>query len=552
MSTSINTNIAAYYSQTNLRASSSSTESSIARLSSGNKIIKASDDVAGLSVGTSLRTAVNTLKTAYANTQQASSLLQVADGGLSNVTEILQRQKSLATQATSGSLSDVERGYLNQEFKNLTNEIDRLVQNTKFNKITLLDGSLTGTSATKIVDLTAAATVLGAANGITVASTAPINFFQNNAISGGTGAAQAQFVDQSNVALTDREFAALGNGVIGNFGKFTVSNVIADVSATVSVNLNGITLSGTVADAAPNNRFTLSNGNVRVQFTVSAAIDWATETTTQAFVATANSTTTGTGFGGMKTMATMGVAGFEPAGTYLAGLSATPLLRVSDTSDLSIKNFRVLSLTTGNNTLAVDIGGKTFTATGVINSPVAATVLSFANGDDALRIALTGLPATTAPNIFTNASDRTNFINGLNAAFTNASGALGFQTGATVSDNISVGIRSVSSQTLYNSQVLDISTLAGANVAGAQLDSALNYVSAVRADVGASQSRFNYAGANLQSAIQNVDAARGTFLDTDVSAESTKFANSQVLTQASISVLAQANQLPQNLLKLIG
>jgi flagellin len=141
MTTSINTNIAAYYSQGNLRTASAASQSSISRLSSGNRIVQASDDVAGLSVGTSLRTAVNTLKTAYANTQQASSLLQVADGGLSNVTEILQRQKSLATQATSGSLSDVERGYLNQEFQNLTAEIDRLVQNTKFNKVTLLDGS---------------------------------------------------------------------------------------------------------------------------------------------------------------------------------------------------------------------------------------------------------------------------------------------------------------------------------------------------------------------------------------------------------------------------
>ena len=73
----------------------------------------------------------------------------------------------------------------------------------------------------------------------------------------------------------------------------------------------------------------------------------------------------------------------------------------------------------------------------------------------------------------------------------------------------------------------------------------------LRADVGALQSRFSYATDAIQSSLENQDAARGTFLDTDVSAESTAYASAQVQLQAGISVLAQANQLPQNLLKLL-
>ena len=139
---SINTNIAAYYAQSNIGKASSMSSSSIARLSSGNRIVQASDDVAAMSAGTSLRTNVTTLRMALINTSQGSSLLQVADGALSQVTDILQRQKAIAVQAGSGSLTSAERSFLNQEFQNLTQEIDRLAEQTNFNGVDLLNGDL--------------------------------------------------------------------------------------------------------------------------------------------------------------------------------------------------------------------------------------------------------------------------------------------------------------------------------------------------------------------------------------------------------------------------
>lgn len=139
---SINTNIAAYSAQSNINKANNQASSSIARLSSGERIVRAADDVASLSVGTSLRTNVTTLRQALVNTSQGSSLLQVADGALAQITDILQRQKAIAVQAGAGSLSDSERGFLNQEFQNLTKEIDRLAGQTNFNGVSLLDGSL--------------------------------------------------------------------------------------------------------------------------------------------------------------------------------------------------------------------------------------------------------------------------------------------------------------------------------------------------------------------------------------------------------------------------
>lgn len=139
---SINTNVAAYYAQQNIGKASTSASLSISRLSSGERIVRAADDVAALATGTSLRTNVTTLKMALINTSQGASLLQVADGALGQITDILQRQKAIAVQAGSGSLSNTERGFLNQEFQNLSQEIDRLVAETNFNGVNLLNGRL--------------------------------------------------------------------------------------------------------------------------------------------------------------------------------------------------------------------------------------------------------------------------------------------------------------------------------------------------------------------------------------------------------------------------
>jgi flagellin len=142
---SINTNIAAYYAQANIGKASTAAGSSISRLSSGNRVVRAADDVAAMSAGTSLRTNVTTLRRALINASQGSSLLQVADGALSQVTDILQRQKAIAVQASGGTLTGAERSFLNQEFQNLTQEIDRIATQTNFNGVQLLNGALSET-----------------------------------------------------------------------------------------------------------------------------------------------------------------------------------------------------------------------------------------------------------------------------------------------------------------------------------------------------------------------------------------------------------------------
>ena len=141
----------------------------------------------------------------------------------------------------------------------------------------------------------------------------------------------------------------------------------------------------------------------------------------------------------------------------------------------------------------------------------------------------------------------------LKSAFgaTEGSSALSFQIGAAASDTLSVSIGSATTASLFSGKSLDVLTQENATEASAQLSTALATVTSLRASVGALQSRFNYASAAIQISVQNQDAARGELLDTDVATESTAYANAQVKLQAGISVLAQANQQLQNLLKLI-
>jgi flagellin len=141
MPISIIYNASAVNSRNNLVNANQGIDTAIKRLSSGMKIARASDDVAGLAVGTQLQSNVTVLKAAANNVQQANALLAIADGALDNIGQMLQRMLSLSSQATSASLNDASRAYLNQEFQGLKDEINRISEYTKFNGINLLDGT---------------------------------------------------------------------------------------------------------------------------------------------------------------------------------------------------------------------------------------------------------------------------------------------------------------------------------------------------------------------------------------------------------------------------
>jgi flagellin len=144
MVASIATNTHAGYAAANLRESIESSKTSAIRSSSGKQITKASDDAAGLSIGTGLKTDVNTLKAALKGSSQAISILSIADGVLESISESLGRLRSLASTANSGAVGTNELSYIKKEMDALVAEVTRVASKTTFNGSVLLDGTYTG------------------------------------------------------------------------------------------------------------------------------------------------------------------------------------------------------------------------------------------------------------------------------------------------------------------------------------------------------------------------------------------------------------------------
>ncbi|WP_374652507.1 flagellin [Dongia sp.] len=137
----IATNTAANTALRYLNLNSSTESSSVAKLSSGSRITKASDDAAGLAVGVRLQSDVTVLQQASTNASHGMSVLQTADGGAARISDILQRMKTLASQSLSGAVTDDERAYINSEFTQLISEIGSIASGTRFNGESLLDGT---------------------------------------------------------------------------------------------------------------------------------------------------------------------------------------------------------------------------------------------------------------------------------------------------------------------------------------------------------------------------------------------------------------------------
>jgi flagellin len=182
MALSVATNTSAATAHRYLKTNDMEASRSLAKLSSGSRIVRASDDAASLAVGTKLKADVNALRQAQVNASHGSSVLQVADGALQQVSDILIRMKALSTQAVTGSISDTERGYLDSEFGELATQLDDISTQTKFNGTPLLDGTFAldfavGTDATNDVinitigqDVSAAGFALGASAVDTIAN----------------------------------------------------------------------------------------------------------------------------------------------------------------------------------------------------------------------------------------------------------------------------------------------------------------------------------------------------------------------------------------------
>ena len=223
---SVQTNVASINAQRNLYGTKLSLDKSMERLSSGLRINRAGDDAAGLAISENLKAQIRSLSQAERNANDGISLLQTAEGAMNEVSSILIRMRELSMQSATDTLSDVERGFLQQEFAQLGLEIDRIAQVTEFNGRALLDGTATGldfqvgiknTAADRIQANIAAmnTTTLGTSGGGAALSTLNI----------GTKAGAQAALDVIDVSISDVSSNRADLGALQNRLQVTITNL---------------------------------------------------------------------------------------------------------------------------------------------------------------------------------------------------------------------------------------------------------------------------------------------------------------------------------------
>ncbi|MCB0351057.1 MAG: flagellin FliC [Bdellovibrionales bacterium] len=141
MSLRVTTNVPSLNAQKTLGSVTRGLEKSYAQLSSGSRITKAADDAAGLSISETLKSTIRGFGQAKRNADDGISMVQVAEGGLNEISNMMSRLKELAVQSASDTIGDQERGFIDLETQQLKNEIQRIAETTRFGSIKMLDGS---------------------------------------------------------------------------------------------------------------------------------------------------------------------------------------------------------------------------------------------------------------------------------------------------------------------------------------------------------------------------------------------------------------------------
>ncbi len=426
MSNSINTNISAYFAQANLTQASNDASSSVARLSSGNRIVKASDDVASLATGTSLLSTVSALKAAQSNASQGSSLLQVADGALAQIQNILQQQKSIALQAGSGSLTNNDRAYLNQQFQALSDQINSLSDSTTFNGVALINGSLSNSA------------LVGNVTAQSKTASASINLVTNPTVSGDT----ITIAGVQLSATTSSSPTAL---------QFKIGATTADTVANLAAKLSSLASTTTYATSLGQASYTSVGSQLQITAKTGGSLgeNFSIDTTAaNSSLISGGKAAVGGAYGGSK------VSFFSNSGTSLGLSSATA------------------SVTAAASALATPFqAGDSITASVGANN--AQTLYTLTSGDSLTTI-VNGINVNAASTGITAALtyDATNKLYNIELRSNNATGAIAIKGGANFyngTDRTHALNGATTSKTLFTNEYAESNIVAGNTVVGASL-----------------------------------------------------------------------------------
>ena len=551
-------NIMAMNAYRNYTNNTSALSKNLEKLSSGYKINRAGDDAAGLAISEKMRAQITGLDVAQKNAKDGISLVQTAEGALTEVHDMLNRMVELASQSANGTYdNDVDRANLQKEMDQLLEEIDRIADSSNFNGINLLDGtmSVSGGATEAVVEGVNSTASAGAA---------------------GVYTASAALAAQTGLAAGDTISYTVG---LNDGTSYTVELTVGAGKATGTAANQGLydADGNWVADLA-------TAGGTTVAETDSAVLAALQKTgLADNFTITSNGA-------GVFTFTSTEVGADKPQVSAIdftvtkAGTPATTALGITHTAVAQNEGVEIaaadITLYDGTNydDAVFEINGKKFV---VMSGVVDGTATDFMNATKGLGSDVTVLiadgtnngidsaDANFAQNIakiaevtgltVTDAITEATSDNGIDAgdgirlsAGPGAEGGLVLQIGDTSDswNQLRVDIQDMHTDSL-GINGLDISKQGSAQAAIDKIKAAINTVSSVRGTLGATQNRLDHTINNLSVMEENIQDAESTIRDTDVAEEMMEYTKNNILIQSAQAMLAQANQVPQGVLQLL-
>ena len=582
----VRTNTMALNAYRQLGMNNSAVTKSLEKLSSGFRINRAGDDAAGLAISEKMKAQITGLETASSNAQDGISLIQTAEGNLSEVHDMLNRMVELATKSANGTYTSTERDALQAEVDQLLDEIDRISQSANFNGAKLLDGSLAGNIT------------LDGASDVTVTHVA------DGQPAGKAPAAGKYTIDFSQGSISNVDGTAATTAVFKLFG----ATYTADIALAGGETLEGEDLANAVKAAlektgdykAATGTFDVdyNNGNSTAKFKISvdggkltfemteppaAEFDLAMDATISLGNDGVDGTQNANGNTGWQFQVTPEVEAVPKAAReYAMGtftLTADSIkdgaaIKIGDTTYVFAvgKNSaykdaaNVVDLTEFETITAGDIGkvsqrlaaaaadNKNF----YVGSDLKTGKISLTEKEGGVDYSKNNLAGTDNKGVNNGAGGKIKATSEdwkglvlMGTAKQNGT-PLTLQIGDTADDfnKMTVGINDMSAKGLGLAG-LSIKTEGSASSAIDTIKAAINTVSTQRASLGALQNRLEHTINNLDVAVENLSAANSRIRDTDMAKEMMNYTKMNVLVQSAQAMLAQANQQPQSVLQLL-
>ncbi|USF29232.1 flagellin [Clostridium sp. MD294] len=582
-------NIPALNSYNRLGANNAAVAKNLKKLSSGYKINSAADNAAGLAISEKMRAQITGLEACQQNSKDGISLVQTAEGALTEVHSMLNRMVELSTLASNGTYSDSNREKLQDEIVELQSEIDRIADSTNFNGIDLLNGNLSDTAVTsskgatdvttkfhtsisvedfdatrgqyKTAAVTPAPTTGGSGTGGALASGDKITYnFEFTDAEGNVKTESLSFTYKSGTANIEADKLIAADGTEYEISTVAAPGTLVQTSwdtavkaelqknetigenFKVTVNAAGDVILDSKETGANTLKYTGVNRVVTNGKTGANTTDLAVDATE---VKQAENSAQ---YVDMSTLAAYDGTNLEKATFEVNGKKFVFIANGSDTAE----NLQKLK----------DAGIEHYVTCAAAGAPAAADVkamvekINFETGINASQgkyTAATGATGTAQNKWEADATKTTVIFRPAPASSTTKGGnGLNLQIGDTADDfnRIQVSIQDCHAKALGVGKI-DVSTEKSAASGIQDIKDAIDTVSKIRAKLGATQNRLDHTLNNLETTTENLTESESRIRDTDMAKEMMQYTKNNILVQSSQAMLAQANQLPQGVLQLL-